>query len=247
MAVIVKIPQKNVDYDFIAFSFNGYHSYEDFGIYRTSNSSRYTESLAPTLTDKTAEVPGGDGTYYFSTKHKQKAFSINFAFDHMEEKQFIKLKQWLNGKNVAPLWFAEAPHKVYSVKVTGTPNINYVCFEEFDTTNKKIVKIYKGEGTIQFTAYYPYARTPDYIELSDGTRLAGNHYGSYRNFFNYELIKETLPNYPAMDDNNQFGDLPFTFVAYLDDVDSERNSKIKITANGIEYSADDEENITKEE
>jgi hypothetical protein len=41
--------------------------------------------------------------------------------------------------------------------------------------------------------------------------------------------------------------LPFTFVAYLDDVDSERNSKIKITANGIEYSADDEENITKEE
>jgi hypothetical protein len=123
--------------------------------------------------------------------------------------------------------------------VTGTPNINYICFEEFDTTIQKIVKIYKGEGTIQFTVYYPYARTPDYVELRDGTRLAGNYYGSYSNFYNYELIKETLPNYPAIDNNNQFGDLPFTFVAYLDDVDSGRNSKIKITTDGIEYSADD--------
>jgi hypothetical protein len=86
MSVIVKVPQKNVDYDFIAFSFNGYHSYEDFGIYRTSNSNRYTENLASTFTDKTAEIPGGDGMYYFSTKHRQKVFNISFAFDHMQEK-----------------------------------------------------------------------------------------------------------------------------------------------------------------
>jgi hypothetical protein len=92
MAVIVKVPQNNADYDFIAFSFDGYHSYEDFGIYRTSDGSRYAENLAPTLADKTADVPGGDGMYFFSTKHKQQTFNINFAFDHMEEKQFIKFK-----------------------------------------------------------------------------------------------------------------------------------------------------------
>jgi hypothetical protein len=62
MSTIVKVPQYlNTDYDFIAFSFNGKHSYEDFGIYRISDGSRYNENLIPTLTDKIADAPGGNG------------------------------------------------------------------------------------------------------------------------------------------------------------------------------------------
>jgi hypothetical protein len=68
---IVKVPRSTGSgMDFLAFSFNGRHSYDDFNIYRISDSSRYNENLTPTLTDKTAEVPGGDGMYYFGTLHK---------------------------------------------------------------------------------------------------------------------------------------------------------------------------------
>jgi hypothetical protein len=35
MSTIVKVPNNtSIDYDFIAFSFKGKHSFEDFGIYR---------------------------------------------------------------------------------------------------------------------------------------------------------------------------------------------------------------------
>jgi hypothetical protein len=72
MAVsIVKVPSDDaLGLDFLAFSFNGKHSWDDFGIYRVSDGNRYNENLSPTLTDKTAEVPGGDGMYYFGTYHK---------------------------------------------------------------------------------------------------------------------------------------------------------------------------------
>ena len=68
---IVKLPRDlNADYDFIAFSFNGKHSYEDFGLIRTSEGDRYNEDLSPQMNDLTAEVPSGDGMYYFNTTHK---------------------------------------------------------------------------------------------------------------------------------------------------------------------------------
>ena len=166
MAVsIVKIPQNvHADYDFVAFSFNNKHSYEDFGIVRVSEGSRYNENLSPTLTDKTAEVPGGDGTYYFNTQHKQKVFNISFAFDGMSEAKLREMKQWLNGKDMADLWFAEAPYKVYTAKVTGAPQMKYVCFDQYNEETGKTERVYKGEGSVTFTAYWPYAHTPDYIE-----------------------------------------------------------------------------------
>lgn len=165
MAVsIVKIPQNvHADYDFVAFSFNGKHSYEDFGIVRVSEGSRYNENLSPTLADKTAEVPGGDGTYYFNTQHKQKVFNISFAFDGMSEAKLREMKQWLNGKDMADLWFAEAPYKVYTAKVTGTPQMKYVCFDQYNEETGKTERVYKGEGSVTFTAYWPYAHTPDFV------------------------------------------------------------------------------------
>jgi hypothetical protein len=58
---IVKVPSNSTDYSYIAFSFNGMHSYEDMGIYRVSDGAGYTFNLNPSLTDKTVDVPGGDG------------------------------------------------------------------------------------------------------------------------------------------------------------------------------------------
>lgn len=143
--------------DFIGFTYDGKHSFRDLGIYRTSDGSRYNDNLVPQMTEKTAEIPGGDGQYYFNTTHKTRQFAIPIAFDHLTEVQYRAMRNWLNGKKIAELVFDEAPYKAYSAKVTGTPSLKTLCFEEGGQ------RVYKGEGTIQFTCYYPYAHTPKHL------------------------------------------------------------------------------------
>ena len=72
--------------DFLGFTFNGKHSLYDLNVYRVSDGGRYNDNLSPELQDKTAEIPGGDGAYYFGTTHKSKKFSINIAFDGLTER-----------------------------------------------------------------------------------------------------------------------------------------------------------------
>lgn len=138
--------------DFCGFSFNGYHS-SDLGFLRVSNGSRYSDNLIPAFQDKTVQVPGGDGTYFFDSFYSNKTFTINIAFDSMTEVQYRKLRQVFNCKDVGDLIFDEAPYKAYTAKVQSPPQLNYICFDERDQ------RIYKGEGTIQFICYYPYARS----------------------------------------------------------------------------------------
>jgi hypothetical protein len=68
--------------DFLAFAFGDFVS-SNAGIIRTSDGDRYNINLVPPMQDKTADVPGGDGQYYFGTTHKPKVFSISFAFDNL--------------------------------------------------------------------------------------------------------------------------------------------------------------------
>lgn len=240
MSSIVKIPKdSSADYDFIAFSFNGKHSYEDFGIYRVSDGNRYSMEINPQSTDRTAEISGFDGTIYFGTNHKQKVFNINFAFDKLTDLKLRELRQWLNGKEIHDLWFAEEPYKVYSVKVTGQPNIKVIPFDDFDKQGNKI-RVYKGEGTIQFTAYWPYAHTPDKVQRWNGTEWvdvgSGTTYTSYMNFQNYDSIKANLPGY-GTPPNASYGDLPFHFVAKLQAPESAINVNIAVAAANDEISA----------
>lgn len=232
MSTIVKVPNNtNADYDFIAFSFKGKHSYEDFGIYRVSDdNSGYNEDLTVTITGKTADITGADGQYYFGAQHKNKIFNIKFAFDGLTENKLQQMKSWLSGKEIGYLWFAEAPHKVYSAKVTGSATIATVAFDENivsqdGASNKE--RVYKGNGSVQFTCYYPYARTPDYVIDSGGNMLDGNHYTSYSDFANYDSIKEVLPRAT----NDGYGDMNFDFVAYLDPLNSSEASVIVMDAN----------------
>lgn len=152
----------NQDFDFLAFSFNGKHSWDDFGIYRVSDGDRYNSDLAPTLNEITADSPSADGMYYFNTYHKQKNFNINFAFEEITDATLRSLKQWLNGKEQGDLWFEEEPYKVYTAKVTGTPTLKTICFDKWVDNTK--TRVYRGEGTVQFVCYWPYAHTPDWIQ-----------------------------------------------------------------------------------
>lgn len=146
------------DMDFIGFTYNGKHSYRDLGIYRTSSGSRYSNNLTATMTDKTADVPGGDGQYYFGTTFKNRTFTVNYAFHELTEAQFQQLKIVFDGKGIHDLIFDEAPDEIWSAKVTGTASIKYICFEDASLEDS-FKRIYKGEGSITFTCYYPFARS----------------------------------------------------------------------------------------
>ena len=145
--------------DYIGFSYGinpktgkPMHS-SDLGIVRTSNGSRFDENLLPTMQDKTVPVSGGDGTYYFGSYYTQRQFSVSFAFDSLTEEQVATLKSHFGDKKIQDLIFDERPYKIYRAKVTGSATLKYIPFSEGATN-----RLYKGEGTLQFTCYEPFAR-----------------------------------------------------------------------------------------
>jgi hypothetical protein len=79
---------------------------------------------------------------------------VSFAFDSLTEYQIADLKRHFGDKGIHDLIFDETPYKVWSAKVTGTATIKYIPFDEGEDRER----IYKGEGSIQFTCYYPFAR-----------------------------------------------------------------------------------------
>lgn len=205
MSSIVKTPtDRAFDYDYLAFSFDGKHSYEDFNIYRVNNGAGYQEQLNPELVEKTASAEGSDGQYYFSTNHSKINFNINIAFDDLREDKLRLMRQWLNGKNVADLWFAETPYKVYSAKITGRPQLTVIPFDDNGET------VYKGTGNLQFVCFQPYAHTPDYV---DDASKDGHLFSSYANFPNrnaWQTAKVVLEEgTPCRGEN--LGDLPAPF------------------------------------
>lgn len=150
---IYGIGESQYSSDYIGFTFNGVHS-DTLGIKRTSEGSRFNENLLPTIQDKTVQVPGGDGMYHFGSYYTQRQFNISYAFDALTEEQLTRIKALFGDKKIHELIFDEAPYKVYQAKVTGSASIKYIPFAEGATN-----RIYKGEGSIQFTAYDPYARS----------------------------------------------------------------------------------------
>lgn len=138
--------------DFCGFTFNGVHS-STLGFVRVSNGSRYSDSLVPDFQDQTVDVPGGNGTYFFNSFYKNKPFSIDIAFDSITEVQYRRIRQTFSAGVVGELIFDETPYKAYTAKVQSPPTLNYICFDEGGR------RIYKGEGTIQFISYYPFAHS----------------------------------------------------------------------------------------
>ena len=136
--------------DFLGFQLGNDHSY-GINITRVSNNDRYLDSLLPQFTDAAVQVPGGDGTYYWDTYYTQKPITIDFAFDDLRDEDLRKLRQMFSFKSIKPLIFDEFPYKKYMVKCAQPPQLKYLCFDHYE------FRIYKGEGTVQLIAYYPFA------------------------------------------------------------------------------------------
>lgn len=119
--------------DFTGFTFvyNG-HSYttEELGITRVSDGDRYNEPLIPELEDKTIEIPGLDGSYYYGSDFKSRNFPIKIAYDSLNETQFRLMRQIFGVKHTGLLILDEAPYKQYRVKIASPPELDFVCFDE---------------------------------------------------------------------------------------------------------------------
>lgn len=138
--------------DFIGFTFNDTHS-SDLGIVRTSNGSRYNTNLLPSSSDQTVAVPGGDGVYFFGTNYQTRVFQLQIASDEISEETMRRIQQTWGDKEIHELIFDETPYKVYMAKCTNMPQFNFLCF------NENGQRVYKGEGSVEFTCYYPYAKS----------------------------------------------------------------------------------------
>ena len=119
--------------DFTGFTFGDWHSSSpEVGdiVVRVSDGDRYEEQLQPEVKDRTAEVPGRDGEYYFGSDYGPRTIDIEIAFDHLTEVQFRKLRQVFGTKKIKELIFDEHPYKKYMAKIESPVELSYICFDE---------------------------------------------------------------------------------------------------------------------
>ena len=160
---------------FIGFEYNGIHS-SDLKIYRVSSGNRYDENITAAMTDKVVDVPGGDGRYFFGTTFKNRTFKVDYAFDNLTKEEIRIIKQKFCGDGIHDLIFDEDRDsndnalKTWSAKVTGTATMKHLCFDEDGR------EVYKGEGSITFTCYFPYAKgqNKSYSSLASGQKWAND-------------------------------------------------------------------------
>ena len=213
-------------HDFCGFKWRGEHS-SDHGIVRVSDGSRYNDTILPAFQDTTQKMPGSDGTLYWESFYTNKTFSINIAFDHLTEDDYRRLRQWLNGKDRGELVFDEAPYKAYTAKIKDPPQLKTICFMEDGK------RIYKGEGTISFVAYYPFARgrykfetdAKDIINVEEWIDASGLK-GATKDNYNSFSEEGTCNLYNA-------GDLPTDFKLIVNIENKPTNITLKNNENQI--------------
>lgn len=138
--------------DFQGFRFGNVHS-SDLNLIVVSSSNRYNKNLLPPPKDYTVDVPGGDGKYYFGQTFNSRDFTVNVAFDNVSEPTFRKIAQLFATDKLEDLVFDELPYKTYKAKIKSNPDFKHICFTNKETGER----VYKGEGTLQFICYFPYA------------------------------------------------------------------------------------------
>ena len=258
--------------DFLGFTFGGVHS-SDLGITRVSGGDRYEEELHPEIKDRTAEVPGLNGQYYFGSDFGSKTFDLEIAFDSLREDQFRKLRQIFGTKEIKELIFDERPYKTYMVKIGSPMELSYVCFDEpkkrvgmardgvrritrieeepvideetgepaiDEETGEEVTelvryrdleqvtpyeilegteRIYKGEGKISFTAYFPFAKSTFKVLPKSGNKYyeGSEDWAAFSRILSEEAYQE-INQYDS--ETSQItvyngGDLPVGFRLYI--------------------------------
>jgi len=138
--------------DFTGFRFGNIHS-EDLHLIVVSSSDRYEKNLLPENKDYSTEVPGGNGSYYFGSTFGNREFKVEVAFDSVDEKTWRRISNLFATDKLQDLVFDELPYKTYRAKLKSKPEFKCLCFTDRDTKKR----VYKGEGTLNFICYQPFA------------------------------------------------------------------------------------------
>jgi len=80
--------------DFLGFRFGKIHT-SDIHLEVVSSSDRYEPRILPAPTDTVADIPGGDGQYYFGSVYKNREITCNLAFDNVSENDYRKIRKLL--------------------------------------------------------------------------------------------------------------------------------------------------------
>jgi hypothetical protein len=123
---------------------------------------------------------------------------VSYAFDSLTEEKIANIKRLFGDKQIHDLIFDEAPYKTYSAKVTGTATIKHIPFDDAEEG-----RIYKGEGSIQFTCFYPFARCTS----TDKQWYINKGYTNVDEWWEASRINE----------GGNFGDVPVPFEFNLKD------------------------------
>ena len=142
--------------DFRGFRFGNIHT-SDLNLEVVSTSNRYEVRTLPNAEDSTADIPGGDGKYYFGSTFKEREFNCSLAFDNVSEQIYRKIKQLFATDKLQDLVFDEDPYKTWKAKIKGKPEFKSICFIDKDTGKR----VYKGDGKLSFVCYFPYAYGKD--------------------------------------------------------------------------------------
>lgn len=204
--------------DFLGFRLGDEHSY-NLNITRVSNNNRYEDTLLPNFNDITSSVPGQNGLYYWGKQFTSKNLNIDFAYDNLRDEDIRALHRMLNYENVKPLILDEYPYKKYYVTVAAPPTLRYICFDY------KEFRIYKGEGNINFIAYYPYAFgvvDPKLTPTNTTINNTGDLPGELEIIYNLSEIQGTidLELHKNKADGLKLGELHFKNIIPLNENDS---------------------------
>lgn len=201
---------------FVGFTFNGIHS-SQFGLYSVTSGGRYARQMLPNSEDITLSVEGGNGSYFFGSKDKEKTFKLDLAFMDMTEQEYTEMITWLRADGVPKaLILDERPYVQYYVKLSKEPQIKFVPFDY-----ENFGRIYKGELELEFKAYDPYGYSVhkflnEYVdedpysigEWAEGSRLLGNNINNELLVYDVPYVNNYMIYIPLI--NN--GDMPTDFI-----------------------------------
>ena len=134
---------------FLGFTFNGKHS-SRFNVIHISEGDFYNETMFGEPSDSTDTVVGKDGVYFFGTDIKAKPRELRCYVKGIDENIYRELKAWLSPMKMGQLIMDETPYKYSIVKISGSPEFEFVPYYRNTLT-------YSGFFTIPFVAYDPYS------------------------------------------------------------------------------------------
>ena len=114
-------------------------------------------------------------------KPKQLIFDEDREYNSIEVEDTIELIHNHNLGEISEDITTEEPpmQRYYLAKVAQPPQLKTLCFDELDDEGN-IVDIYKGELTVEFTSYTPFAYAPITEKVPDNNEILYKNLGSIR-------------------------------------------------------------------